>query len=158
MRDALRRHDAILRFEIERCRGYVFKTIGDAFCAAFSTIGEALEAAVDAQRRLAREDFGAVEGITVRMAIHAGETDERSGDYFGPAVNRTARLLSAGHGGQILISGFAAELAMRRLPDGIGLRHLGTLPLRDLKEPEEVYQPIAPGLRSDFKWQMADST
>ncbi|HZY97452.1 MAG TPA: adenylate/guanylate cyclase domain-containing protein [Candidatus Cybelea sp.] len=151
MQAALRRHDEILRFEIERRRGYVFKTIGDAFCAAFWTIEEALEAAVDIQRQLGRANFGAVEGLAVRMAIHAGETDERAGDYFGPAVNRTARLLAAGHGGQILISGFTAELAMRKLPVGIALRHLGTLPLRDLKDPEEVYQPIAPDLRSDFK-------
>jgi predicted ATPase/class 3 adenylate cyclase len=151
MRDALRRHDEILRFEIERRRGYVFKTIGDAFCAAFWTIAEALEAAVEIQRRLGREDFGAVGGLAVRMAIHAGETDERSGDYFGPAVNRAARLLGAGHGGQILLSGFAADLASPPLAGGILLRHLGTLPLRDLKEPERVYQPIATGLRTDFK-------
>jgi predicted ATPase/class 3 adenylate cyclase len=151
MQAALRRHDEILRFGIERRRGYVFKTIGDAFCAAFWTIEEALEAAVDVQRQIGRANFGAVEGLAVRMAIHAGETDERAGDYFGPAVNRTARLLAAGHGGQILISGFTAELAMPKLPAGIALRHLGTLPLRDLKDPEEVYQPIAPDLRSDFK-------
>jgi predicted ATPase/class 3 adenylate cyclase len=151
MRDALRRHDEILRFEIERRRGYVFKTIGDAFCAAFWTIPEALEAAVEAQRRLGSEDLGPVGGLAVRMAIHAGETDERSGDYFGPALNRTARLLSAGHGGQVLLSGFAADLALPALRDGVTLRHLGTLPLRDLKEPERVYQPTAKGLRSEFK-------
>ncbi len=151
MRDALRRHDEILRNEIERRRGYVFKTIGDAFCAAFSSIGDALRSAVEIQRRIEREDFRSVGGIAVRMSIHAGEADERSGDYFGPAVNRTARLLSTGHGGQILLSGLAADLALPALPDGILLRHLGTLPLRDLKEPERVYQPVGPGLRSDFK-------
>jgi predicted ATPase/class 3 adenylate cyclase len=151
MRDALRRHDEILRSEIETRRGYVFKTIGDAFCAAFWTVDEALEAALEAQRRLGSENFTAVDGLYVRMSIHAGETDERGGDYFGTAVNRTARLLSAAHGGQILLSGFAADLALRKLPDGIALRHLGTLPLRDLKEPERVYQPIGAQLRSEFK-------
>jgi predicted ATPase/class 3 adenylate cyclase len=151
MRDALRRHDSILRFEIERQRGHVFKTIGDAFCAAFWSAAEALAAAVEIQRRLGREDFSQVGGLAVRIAIHAGESDERDGDYFGAAVNRTARLLSAGHGGQILLSGFAAELAMQDLPAGVVLRHLGTLPLRDLKQPESVFQPIVAGLPSEFK-------
>ena len=150
MRDAVRRHDVIVRAAIEARRGYVFKTIGDAFCAAFWTIEEALEAAIDVQRRLDSEDFEAVAGLRVRMAIHAGETDERSGDYFGPAVNRTARLLGAGHGGQILLTGVAADLAMAALPAGISLRRLGTLPLRDIKDPERVYQPMGEGLRSEF--------
>ncbi len=148
---ALRRHDEILRSEIERRRGYVFKTIGDAFCAAFWTIEEALEAAVAVQRRLAREDFSAVGGLTVRMSIHAGESDERLGDYFGIAVNRTARLLSAGHGGQILLSEAAAAMATRDLPPGLALRHLGTLALRDLTEPESVYQVLAPEIASEIR-------
>jgi predicted ATPase/class 3 adenylate cyclase len=151
MRDALRRHDEILWSEIEARRGYVFKTIGDAFCAAFWTAGDALDAAVGVQRRLGREDFGTVDGLSVRIAIHAGETDERYADYFGVPVNRTARLLSAGQGGQILLSGFAAGLALPALPAGVTLRHLGELPLRDLKEPEPVYQPVGPELRSEFK-------
>jgi predicted ATPase/class 3 adenylate cyclase len=151
MRDAVRRHDEIVRFEIEQRRGHVFKTIGDAFCAAFWTIGEALESAVAVQQSLAGEDFAGVDGLRVRIAIHAGETDERAGDYFGPAVNRTARLLSAGHGGQILVSGFATDLAAADPPAGIALRHLGTLPLRDLSKPERVYQAVAPGLPSEFK-------
>ena len=150
MRDALRRHDKIVRSVIEARRGYVFKTIGDAFCAAFWTIEEALEAAIDVQRRLGSEDFDGVGGLRVRMAVHAGETDERSGDYFGPAVNRTARLLGAGHGGQILLTGVAADLATSALPPGISLRQLGTLPLRDIKDPERVYQPMGEGLRSEF--------
>jgi predicted ATPase/class 3 adenylate cyclase len=151
MRDAVRRHDEIVRFEIERRRGHVFKTIGDAFCAAFWTVGEALETAVAVQQELAGEDFAGVDGLRVRIAIHAGETDERGGDYFGPAVNRTARLLSTGHGGQILVSGLARDLAAANPPSGIALRHLGTLPLRDLSEPERVYQAVAPGLASEFK-------
>jgi len=151
MRDAVRRHDEILRFEIERRRGYVFKTIGDAFCAAFWSAGDALEAAVDAQRQLGREEFANVDELRVRMAIAAGEADERSGDYFGTPVNRVARLLSAGHGGQILVSGDAADILTGNVPAGITLRHLGTIPLRDLKEPERVFQAVAAGLRADFK-------
>lgn len=151
MRDALRLHDEILRFEIEQRSGYVFKTAGDAFCAAFWTIREALEAAVAAQRRLRLADFTAVDGLHVRMAVAAGETDERDGDYFGPAVNRTARLLSAAHGGQILVSGAVADSAMPQLAPEIALRHLGTLPLRDLREPERVYQLVTSDLPSEFK-------
>lgn len=151
MRDALRRHDQIVRAEIEAHDGYVFKTIGDAFCAAFPAAGEALSAAVAAQRRIGREDFSGVDGLRIRMAIHAGETDERDGDYFGAAVNLTARLLSAGHGGQILISDVAAGFALAALPEGVTLRHLGELALRDISIPERVYQPIGNGLHSDFK-------
>ncbi len=151
MRDALRRHDELLREAIELRRGYVFKTIGDAFCAAFWSAADALEAATDVQRRFEREDFRAVDGLRVRMAIHAGETDERSGDYFGTALNRTARLLSAAHGGQIVLSAFAAELAFGKLPAGITLRNLGTVPLRGIKEPERIYQAVGEGLRSEFK-------
>jgi predicted ATPase/class 3 adenylate cyclase len=151
MRDAVRRHDEIVRSEIECRRGHVFKTIGDAFCATFWTVGEALQTAVAVQQRLGSEDFASVDGLRVRIAIHAGETDERGGDYFGPAVNRTARLLSTGHGGQVLVSGLARDLAAANPPSGIVLRHLGTLPLRDLAEPERVYQAVAPGLASEFK-------
>jgi predicted ATPase/class 3 adenylate cyclase len=151
MREALRRHDEILRSEIEARRGYVFKTIGDAFCAAFSSVADALEAAVRAQRRLAGEDFEAVDGLRVRMAIDAGVTDERDGDYFGPAVNRIARLTNVGHGGQVLLSGFAADFVTAAPVAGIGLRNLGTLALRGLREPERVYQAVAAGLPSEFK-------
>jgi predicted ATPase/class 3 adenylate cyclase len=158
MRDALRRHDEILRSEIESRRGYIFKTMGDSFCAAFWTLGEALHAAVETQRCIGLENFEAIDGLHVRMAIHAGETDERGGDYFGPAVNRTARLLSAGHGGQILLSRVAADLAAERLPDGITLRHLGALPLRDLDTAEDVYQPVGTGLRGEFKGLRALAT
>ncbi|HEY6450036.1 MAG TPA: NB-ARC domain-containing protein, partial [Candidatus Cybelea sp.] len=82
---------------------------------------------------------------------HAGVTDERDGDYFGSAVNRAARLVCAGHGGQILLSGDAADQALGSLPSGITLHRLGSLPLRGLEEPERVYQPVGSGLRSDFK-------
>jgi predicted ATPase/class 3 adenylate cyclase len=151
MQQALRRHDEILRDAIETHGGHVFKTIGDAFCAAFATMPEALSSAVAAQRRIAGEDWSAVGGLRVRMALHAGETDERSGDYFGPVVNRVARLLATGHGGQVLLSGVAADVAVASLPDGVTLRHLGMLPLKDLKDPERVHQLVVADLPSDFK-------
>jgi class 3 adenylate cyclase len=104
MRAAVRRHDALMRAAIERHGGYVFKTLGDAFCAAFARPGEALAAMLDGQRALAAEDFSAVGGLRARAAVHTGTSDERDGDYFGPVLNRVARLLSIGHGGQVLVS------------------------------------------------------
>ncbi len=151
MRAALRRHDDIVRAAIESHRGSVFKTIGDAFCAAFPSVADALAAAVDAQRTIQSENFEDVGGLNVRMAINAGETDERDGDYFGAAVNRTARLLGAGHGGQVLLSGDAADTVLAKLPADVTLRHLGSVPLRDVKDATRVYQPVGKGLRSDFK-------
>jgi predicted ATPase/class 3 adenylate cyclase len=146
MQAALRSHDAILQSSIAANRGYVFKTIGDAFCAAFVDPLDAVRAAVEAQRRIAQEDWSAIGGLRVRMAIHAGETDERGGDYFGPPVNRVARLLAAGHGGQVLISGAVSDAIAARLSDGVSMRLLGVLPLRDLKEPERVHLLLSPGL------------
>ncbi|HEU5478422.1 MAG TPA: adenylate/guanylate cyclase domain-containing protein, partial [Candidatus Tumulicola sp.] len=86
MQEALQRHDAVVRAAIEGCGGRVFKTVGDAFCAAFENVGAALDAAVAAQRNIDREDWRAVNGLRVRMAVHAGEAEERDDDYFGPAV------------------------------------------------------------------------
>src|SRR5262245_12061029 len=111
MKTSLARHDSLLREAIESRGGYVFKTVGDAFCAAFAEPGEALEAALAAQRRLADEPWPADLGvIRIRAALHTGVADERGGDYFGPTLNRVARLLSAGHGGQTLITLATQEL------------------------------------------------
>src|SRR5205085_12231640 len=100
----LARPDALLRAAIEAGGGYVFKTVGDAVCAAFSTAPDALAAALDAQRTVFAEAWGQVGPLRVRMALHTGDAHERDGDYFGPPVNRVARLVSAGHGGQVLLS------------------------------------------------------
>src|SRR5687767_12441681 len=110
MAPAVARHDAMLREAIGAHRGHVFKTVGDAFCAAFETAPDALAAALVAQRALAAEPWGEVGPIRVRMAVHAGQAEERDRDYFGSAVNRVARLLSAGYGEQVLLSAAAREL------------------------------------------------
>jgi class 3 adenylate cyclase len=140
MGGALRRHDVILRDAIEQAGGYVFKTVGDSFCAAFSRARAGLDAALDAQRNLADESWPTSRPILVRMSLHAGACEERDGDYFGPAVNRAARLLTVAHGGQVLVSGVAAELLSDDLPGGVGLRELGTQQLKDLSRPERIYQ------------------
>jgi predicted ATPase/class 3 adenylate cyclase len=150
MQSALRRHDELMRAALVKHGGYVFKTIGDAFCAAFGRAEDAIAAVHDAQHALAAEDFSAVDGLRVRAAIHTGTSDERDGDYYGPAVNRVARLLAIGHGGQVLVSGVAADLVQGALPPQASLRDLGEHRLRDLARPEYVYQLLAPGLASEF--------
>ena len=107
---ALRRHDEILRSAIESAGGYVFKTVGDAFCAAFRTAAAAVDAVLAAQQRLGAESWPTSQPILVRMGLHTGVCEERDSDYFGPVVNRAARLEAAAHGGQVLISGATAEL------------------------------------------------
>ena len=150
MRTAVARHDALLRAVCERHGGVVFKTVGDAFCVAFRRPQDALEAALDVQHVLHAEDFSSVGGLAVRMALHTGAADERDGDYFGQPVNRVARLLAIGHGGQVLVSGTTANLLQGVLPKQASLRDLGEHTLRDLSRPEQVYQLIAPGLQEAY--------
>jgi class 3 adenylate cyclase len=140
MAAALRRHDEIMREAIDAAGGYVFKTAGDSFCAAFSAARAGLEAALAAQQQLAAQSWPTSQPIVVRMALHTGVSEERDGDYFGPAVNRTARLLGVARGGQVLVSAAAAELLSDELPAGVGLRELGTHQLKDLSRPERIYQ------------------
>ena len=143
---ALARHDVIVRSAITERRGYVFGTSGDGFNAAFWTAAEALGAAMDAQRCLSTEVWPKAFGVAVRMGIHTGTTDERDGDYFGPTMNRAARLMAAGHGGQILLSAATAQLL-----DRAELTDLGEQRLKDLASPERVYQVGAqsfPALRA----------
>ncbi|MBV8668406.1 MAG: adenylate/guanylate cyclase domain-containing protein, partial [Candidatus Eremiobacteraeota bacterium] len=150
MQGAVHRHEQILHDAITAHDGYVFKTVGDAFCATFRTAPDAITAALDAQRALTKEDFSAVDALRVRMAIHTGLSYERSGDYFGPTVNRVARLLSIGHGGQVLVSGAASDLAQGELPARVTFRDLGEQRLKDLAQPEQVYQLVAPDLAQEF--------
>ena len=150
MSAALQRHDALLRGVIEEWGGYVFKTVGDAFCAAFATAPQALNAALQAQQRLQAEAWGETP-LRVRMALHSGVAEARDNDYFGPTLNRTARLLSAGHGGQVLLSRAAAGLVRDALPEGAGLRDLGERRLKDLTQPEHIYQLEMPGLPAAFQ-------
>jgi len=147
----LARHDAIMREAIGAHRGYVFKTIGDAFCAAFPTPTDGLNAALDAQRALGAAEWGDTGLIRVRMALNSGEPEFRDNDYFGPPVNRVARLLATGHGGQVLLSNAAESgLEPERLPENISLRMLGEVRLKDLSQREPVYQMIAPDLPQVF--------
>src|ERR1700722_19577014 len=136
MRAALAAHDEVLRKAIDAHGGWLFKHTGDGVCAAFASPRSAVDAAVTAQRALE---------LPVRMGLATGEAELRDADYFGAVLNRAARVMSAGHGGQILLDGVTAGL----LSDG-DLVDLGPRRLRDLAKPVELFQVRAPGLRTEF--------
>src|ERR1700680_795671 len=136
MRIALAAHDAVLRGAIEEHGGWLFKHTGDGVCAAFASPGSAVDAAVAAQRELE---------LPVRMGLATGEAELRDGDYFGAVLNRAARVMAAGHGGQVLLADSTAGLL-----SGVDLLDLGPRRLRDVPNPITVFQVQAPGLLTDF--------
>ncbi len=150
MAPALARHDAILIEAVDQAKGKVLKTTGDGMIAVFDSVDEAITAGIQAQETLSAEKWGPTGPLRVRMGVHSGDTENRDGDYFGPAMNRTARIMAAGHGGQVLLSGVAAGLAGGRLPPGAVLRDLGTHRLKDLTLPEHLYQLVLDDLESEF--------
>lgn len=156
MQEALGRHHAILNEAIAAHDGYVFQIIGDAFYAAFSTAIDGLNAALEAQRQLVAEDWGEIGAIRVRMALHTGRAEVQPGEYTsgeyvsGLTLSRAARLLSAGHGGQVLLSQATRDLLTYEIPDGINLRDLGEHHLKDLLQVEHIYQVLSPGLPDRF--------
>ncbi len=150
MRPALARHDQIMRESIAAAGGYAYKTIGDAFQAAFATAPQALAAALATQRALYTEAWDTPRPLRVRMALHTGVTEERDADYAGPLLNRVARLMAAGHGDQILLSAATHELVWDQVPPGVALRDLGVHRLKDLIRPEPIFQVVAAGLPAEF--------
>jgi predicted ATPase/class 3 adenylate cyclase len=150
MRRSLARHDAILREAIAAHEGYVFKTGGDAFCAAFAHPAAAIAAALEAQRAFHTEAWGAPGPLLIRMAVHTGVAEAQGSDYHGLPLVRVERLLAVGHGGQTLLSRATAELIREQLPLEVALRDLGTHRLKDLTHPEQIFQLLTPDLPSDF--------
>ena len=150
MRPALAYHDAIARSAVEENRGIVVKMTGDGVHAAFEDPLDAIVATLRLQQAL--EDPAATSGIAlrVRCGLHAGVVERRDNDYFGSPVNRTARIMGAAHGGQVLLSQAVATLVNDRLPTGVALRDLGSVRLRDLASPEHVYQIVHPRMRQEF--------
>jgi predicted ATPase/class 3 adenylate cyclase len=136
MREAVRRHDELLRATILECGGVVFSTMGDGLAAAFTSAHAALRAASLAQERLTKEQWSTAEPVRVRIGLHSGEAEERDGDYFGTAVNRAARLMAVAHGGQVVCSSTTAEL----VEGNVTLVDLGEHRLRDLDRPMHVFQ------------------
>jgi predicted ATPase/class 3 adenylate cyclase len=151
MRAAVNQHLALMREAIAARDGVVFKTVGDAVQAAFATAPAALAAAVAAQRALQTATWPEATGpLRVRVALHAGMAEPIDGDYLAPCLNRLSRLLAAGHGQQVLLTETVRRLLEGELPAGVSLRALGSHGLRDLLEPEEIFQVLAPGLPAQF--------
>lgn len=150
MRLAMVRHDAIVRGAVERHRGVVVKLTGDGVHAAFDEPLDAVAATLQLQQELS--DPAATNGIAlrVRCGLHAGADERRDNDFYGPAVNRAARITHAAHGGQMLLSQEVATQVHGRLPPDVTLRDLGAVRLRGLATSEHVYQIVHPPLRSDF--------
>ena len=149
-RAALVRHDAILERAIRDHGGTVFERAGDSFAAAFASPNAAVRAALEAQLDLQRESWGEVGPVAVRMGLATGEVDLQGGQYFGLTVHRCARLMSCAHGGQVVLAAVTAALVRESLPEGVSLVDLGQHRLRDLTQPEHVYQLVGPGLATDF--------
>jgi TolB-like protein/class 3 adenylate cyclase len=150
MQEALARHDALLRAAIEASGGHVFKTVGDAFCAVFTTAPDALAGALHAQRALHAERWPDGAPLRVRMALHSGIAELRDADYFGATLNRVARLLAAAHGGQTLLSESTHDLARDHLPAQASVKPLGEHGLKDLARREAVFQLCHPALQLAF--------
>jgi len=144
MSAALAGHDETLRAAVAAAGGSVFKHTGDGMCAVFNSAAAALAGAIAAQQQLAAGP------LRVRMAIHSGEVEARDDDYFGPTLNRAARLMAAAWGGQTLVSAAAAELAGDGLPPGATLVDLGLHRLADLTREERIFQLNAERLESAF--------
>jgi len=153
MSKALARHDAIVRLACAGNNGYVFKTLGDAFCVAFGAAHDALAAAIDLQLGLLAEDWLAIgmgTPLLLRLALHTGPVETREGDFFGPTLNRTSRLLATAHGGQSLLSEVTAMMVREHLLGNMALKGLGEHRLKDLQRAESVYQLVCPPLPTDF--------
>jgi len=144
------RHQAILQSAIDAHNGCIFQMVGDAFCAAFSTVGDGLKAAVEAQRRLQQEDWGKTP-LKVRMGLHTGSVEVHGNDYHGYlTLAKAQRIMSVAHGGQVLVSNASAELLHHELPAEILLSDRKEHRLRGLPGLERLWQMVAPGLQHDF--------
>ncbi len=144
MQMALAHHDTLLRDRIATHGGMVVKGMGDGIHAVFTRPSDAVAASVAAQRALLGQDWDAIGALGVRMALHTGSAEERDRDYFGPTLNRLARLLATGHHGQILVSAATQALVCDQLPPDIELQDLGRHHLKDLARPEHIFSSARP--------------
>ncbi len=143
MAAALTFHDAVMTQAVVGCQGKIFKTVGDGVYAVFDSAPQALDAALTIQALLYEGATRSTEPLLplrARTGPYTGDAEERAGDYFGPTLNRAARLMGVGHGGQVLLSATTRS----HLPDSVELRDLGIHRLRDVSEPERIYQAFSP--------------
>ena len=144
------RHHAILHETIESNNGYVFQVVGDGFCAAFHTANDGLHTAIEAQRKLLKENWGGVP-LKVRMGLHTGEAEAHGNEYHGYlTISLVQRIMSAGHGGQILLSHATENLLRGHLPKDVSLLDLGEHKFKDILQPVHVFQVIVPDLQREF--------
>lgn len=153
--DVLTQHAAIFRRATGEHAGVIVRTEGDSFFLAFRSARDAVAAAADAQRALARQSWAHGASVNVRIGMHTGEnampgTPENAADYVGYDVHHAARVSAAGHGGQVLISSATRMLLGDNLPQGVTLRGLGEHRLKDLAEPDELFQLVIDGLADAF--------
>lgn len=146
----LERHQALLREPFGRHGGVEVATEGDSFFVVFPNVPDSVAAAADAQRAISEEAWPDGLELRVRMGLHTGEGALGGDNYVGLDIHRAARIASAGHGGQVLLSAATRELAAHSLPSGVSLRDLGEQRLKDLPETERVWQLVIAGLPSDF--------
>ncbi len=151
MPEALRRHDQILRAAVATSGGELVKSTGDGIMAAFGDPTAAITAASTAQLEIEREEWAQADPIRVRMGIHYGTSTPRDGDYYGTEVNKAARVMSVGHGGQILITQAVLDASVQGLPGELSARNLGTHRLKDLGSPVVLYQLAGSGLPDVFE-------
>ncbi len=150
MAAVIARHDQLLTSLCAEKNGYVFKRMGDGICVAFETPLSALTTAIRIQHALAIECWQGIPRLKVRIGIHTGVAVWRENDYFGQTLNRISRIMSAAHGGQILISGLTTELLKDFPSNDWSLRHLGEHRLKGLERPEHLYQVLSKNLESHF--------
>ena len=143
-------HHAIVRAVLDQTGGNEVKTEGDSFFAIFGRATDALAAAVAVQRDLAAHPWPSNVRVAVRMGIHTGEVGRVANEYIGLDIHRAARIAASGHGGQVVLSATTRDLVVGRLPTGVGLLDLGEHRLKDLQEPEHLFQLVIDGLRSEF--------
>lgn len=146
---AIARHHELLSAAVTQAGGVVFETVGDAVFAAFADPVAAVRAAVDGQRALQAEPWPETGALRVRMGLHTGPVEVRGRHYFGAPLYRCARIMSAAHGGQIVLSNATAELVGDTDAE-TRLRDLGSHRLKDLQRPEHLLQLIHPDLPADF--------
>lgn len=152
MKSALAKHDTVLKEVIESNNGQIIKTTGDGFHAVFSTAIDAVKASLKAQHEFQSSGYfqDSDVSIRVRMGLHTGEAELRDGDYYGSTLNRATRIMNVGHGGQILLSETAMQVAQEHLPNDVLTLDLGQHHLKGLNRPEHIFQLNAPSLRHEF--------
>ncbi|CAG0961081.1 partial Putative HTH-type transcriptional regulator, partial [Anaerolineae bacterium] len=160
MKAALVKHDSILKEAIESNHGHIIKTTGDGVHAVFTTAIDGVNASITAQRQLHSSLRQAQDGafiihpssfaLKVRMGLHTGEAELREGDYFGQTLNRAARIMSAGHGGQILVSDVVAQVAREHLVADVSFIELGEHYLKGIVQSEKIHQVVASDLQRGF--------